>query len=61
MLTPDGTLCLQELRSRGVAREHIDAALALVFGDTKQLPAWEPGNDAEEGENQLALLEPAAS
>lgn len=42
-------LGLQELRSRGVAREHIDAALSSVFGDGKQLPAREPGNPAEEG------------
>ncbi|KAF6256025.1 RecX family-domain-containing protein [Scenedesmus sp. NREL 46B-D3] len=36
-----------ELRSRGVAQQHIDAAMADVFGPGRQLPSREAANDQE--------------
>jgi hypothetical protein len=41
---------LQELRSRGVAQQHIDAAMSAVFGPGRQLPGRDAANDQEEGE-----------
>jgi hypothetical protein len=43
-------LLLQELRSRGVAQQHIDAAMSAVFGPGRQLPGRDAANDQEEGE-----------
>jgi hypothetical protein len=42
---------LQELRSRGVAQQHIDAAMTAVFGPGRQLPGRDAANDQEEGES----------
>jgi hypothetical protein len=42
---------LQELRSRGVAQQHIDAAMVAVFGPGRQLPGRDAANDQEEGED----------
>jgi hypothetical protein len=39
----------QELRSRRVAQEHIDAALEAVFGDSKQIAGREPTDDQQAG------------
>jgi hypothetical protein len=41
---------MQELRMRRVAQEHIDAALASVFGDSKQLAGREPLDEQQESE-----------
>lgn len=41
---------VQELRMRRVAPQHIDAALAVVFGDSKQLAAsGGPSDESQEG------------
>lgn len=48
-------LCLQELRMRRVAQEHIDAALEAVFGDSKQIAGMEPSDEQQEGAPQLAV------
>lgn len=41
----------QELRSRRVAQEHIDAALEAVFGDSKQIAGREPTDNQQAGVN----------
>lgn len=40
---------------RRVSQEHIDAALAAVFGDSKQLAGREPNDEQQEGEWQWHL------
>lgn len=50
----------QELRNRRVAQEHIDAALAAVFGDSKQIAGREPTDDQQAGA-QLVGVDQAGS
>jgi hypothetical protein len=53
--------CVQELRMRRVAQEHIDAALTAVFGDSKQIAGREASDEAQEGKHLQLLFSPAAA
>lgn len=55
-----GVAGAQELRNRRVAQEHIDAALAAVFGDSKQIAGREPTDDQQAGA-QLVGVDQAGS
>lgn len=46
---------------RRVAQEHIDAALASVFGDSKQIAGREPLDEQQEGECVQAFLKGVVS